>query len=43
MDKALYGNYLCLVAWNKQQVQWEQIKETTGKLRNLSGCGFVQT
>jgi len=37
-------NYLCLVASNKQQIQLEEVKETTGKLGNeqlLSGCGFV--
>jgi len=45
MDKALYDDFLCLVASNKQQIQWQEVKETTGKLENgqlLSGCGFVQ-
>jgi len=40
LDKALYDDYLCLVASNKQQIQ-----ETTGKVGNgqlLSECGFVQ-
>jgi len=33
------------VASNKQQIQWKEVKETTGKLGNgqlLSGRGFVQ-
>jgi len=45
LDKALYDDYLCLVASNKQQIQWSEVKETNGKLENgqlLSGCGFVQ-
>jgi len=33
-DKALYDDYLCLVASNKQQINWEEIKEATGKLGN---------
>jgi len=45
LDKALYDNYLCLMSSNKQQINWEEVKEATGKLGNgqlLSGCGFVQ-
>jgi len=46
MDKVLYDGYLCLVASNKQKIQWyKEVKETTGKLENrqlLSRCGFVQ-
>jgi len=45
LDKTLYDDYLCLVASNKQQINWKEIKETTGKLRNeqlLSESGFVQ-
>jgi len=34
LDKALYGNNLCLVALNKQQINWEEVKESTGKLEN---------
>jgi len=44
LDRALYDDYLCLVASNKQQIQWE-VKETTGKQGNgqlLSGRRFVQ-
>jgi len=29
----------------RSQIQWQEVKETTGKLGNgqlLSGCGFVQ-
>jgi len=33
-DKALYDDYLYLVASNKQQINWEEVKETTGKLEN---------
>jgi len=43
--KALYDDYLCLVALNKQQIKWLLVKETSKKLWNeqlLSGCGFVQ-
>jgi len=29
LDKALYDDYLCLVTLNKQQIQWEEVKETT--------------
>jgi len=45
LDKTLYDDYLCLLASNKQQIQWSEVKETTGKLGNgqpLSGCGFIQ-
>jgi len=34
LDKALYDDYLCLVASIKQQIQWQEVKETTGKLGN---------
>jgi len=30
LDKALYDDYLCWVASNKQQIQWYEVKETTG-------------
>jgi len=31
--KILYDD-LCLVASNKQQINWEEVKESTGKLEN---------
>jgi len=45
LDKVLYNDYLCLVASNKKQIQWWEVKNTTEKLENsqlLSGCGFIQ-
>jgi len=33
LDKALYDDYLCLVASNKQEILWKEVKETTGKTR----------
>jgi len=45
LDKALYDDYLCLVASNKQQIKWKEVKKLpkNSKLDNsLSGCGFVQ-
>jgi len=47
MDKALCDNYLSLylVASNKQQINWEEVKEATEKLGNrqlLSEWGFDQ-
>jgi len=34
LDKALYDDYLCFVVSNKQHNNWEEVKETTGKLGN---------
>jgi len=33
-------NYLCLEASNKQQINWKEVKKSTGKLKNilLSDC-----
>jgi len=28
LDKMLYDDYLCLVASNKEQIQWYEVKET---------------
>jgi len=45
LDKSLYDDYLCLVASNKQQINWEKVKQATGKLENrqlLSKKRFVQ-
>jgi len=27
LDKTLYDDYVCLVASNKQQIQWQEVKE----------------
>jgi len=29
LDKAPYHNYVCLVASNKQQINWEEVKGAT--------------
>jgi len=45
MHEKLYDKYLCLMASNKQQIYWEEVKESTGKLgylQCLSGYGFMQ-
>jgi len=45
LDKALYDDYLCLVASKKYKIQWYEVKEIIGKLGNgqlLNGCEFVQ-
>jgi len=34
LDKALYDDYLCLVALNKQQINWVEVKDSTEKLEN---------
>jgi len=31
LDKALYDDYPSLAALNKQQINWEEVKEATGK------------
>jgi len=34
LDKAFYGDYFCLVALNKQQINWKEVKELKGMLGN---------
>ena len=43
LDKAFYDNYLCIVASNKQQIQWAIIRKNSQEhWKLLSWCGFVQ-
>jgi len=34
LDKAFYVNYLCLLASNNQQINWEEVNKATEKLEN---------
>jgi len=34
LDRAIYDDYPCLVASNKQKTNWEEVKESAGKLKN---------
>ena len=43
-DKTLYDDYLCLVASNKQQIQWKRSWRNPQKLwKLLSRCGLLQS
>ena len=43
LDKAFYDDYLCMVALNKQQIQWAIIRRNSQEhWKPLSRCGFVQ-
>ena len=37
-----YNGYLCLVASNKQQIQWTAIQRNWINEENLSKCGLLQ-
>jgi len=34
LNKVLYNIYLCLMASNKQQSYWEEVKKSTAKFKN---------
>ena len=43
LEKAFYDDYLCMVASNKQQIQWAIIRKNSQEhWKLLSRCGFVQ-
>ena len=43
LDKAFYDDYLCMVASNKQQIQWAIIRKNSQEhWKPLSRSGFVQ-
>ena len=47
LHKTLYNDYLCLVASNKQQIQWTRIRRNPQKTldhwKHFSRCGFLQS
>ena len=42
LDKAFYGNYLCLVASNKRQIFTGKSQTSTGRLRKQSATKRVR-
>ena len=43
LDKVFYDDYVCMVASNKQQIQWAIIRKNSHEHRKLlSKCGFIQ-